>query len=233
MAQQLWAYAHPEMLVETGWLEHHLADGELRIVDCGYPAAYLRGHIPGSVGVEDNYWKAAVNPKHVLSPEEFAVRVGHLGISPDTFVVAYDDRGNRYAARLWWVFRYYGHARVAVLNGGWRKWLAERRPMTMDVPHIPEATYPVPFANPDLIATLEYVKSALKDSSKVVLDVRSREEHIGKDPRQNKRAGHMPGVTHLEWTDNLAPDGTFKPAQELREMYRKAGVAPEKEVLVH
>ena len=229
-------YVRPELLVETDWLEDHLDDPGLRIVDCDLPEAYNRVHIPGAVSVPDHYYKDPDTDRvHVMKPHQIAELMGSLGIGNDTLVVAYDTRGGVYAARLWWVLNYYGHTRVKVLNGGWRKWLREKRRMTDEVPRhvgVPGATF-VPRENRSLLATREDVLEGLSKEGHLVWDVRSREEYTGEERRGNKRRGHLKGAVHLEWVNTVNKDGTFKSGQELRQIMDSLGVTPEKTVTTH
>ena len=121
------------MLVETGWLAEHLDDPGLRIVDADFPHSYARAHIPGAVGqLADNInLKTASGEVFLMGPEQFAETMGRMGIGDDTLVVAYDGHMGLQAARLWWCLNYYGHTNVPAANGGWHKWLAEGRPVTM------------------------------------------------------------------------------------------------------
>lgn len=224
-------YAHPEYLVDCDWLQAHLGDPNVRIVDCGTMDAYLRAHIPGAVGVRDNYFKNPDDRVFVMTPEQFAAEMGFLGIGDDTEVIAY-DAGSVTAGRLWWCLNYYGHTKVRVLNGGWNLWLKEGRPITMEVPKVAPATF-TPKVNESFIATADYLLAALQRPDVVVLDVRSDGEWEGTNTRGNKRAGHIPGAVHIEWVNNLSPDDVrrFKSADELRQLYAAAGVTPEKEII--
>lgn len=232
-------YAHPELLAETSWLGEHLHDPDLRIVDAGPPDAYRRAHIPGAVGIPassspapPNYLKDPSNGIHVMIPEQFQGLMEELGIGNETLVVGYDERGGLYAARLWWALAYYGHTRAKVLNGGWQKWLGEGRPIATDLPTYPRARF-TPRVQPEVLCTTQELKGCVGKQGTVILDVRSEGEYTGAEPRQNKRAGHIPGAIHIEWLRNLTPELTFRPAAELRAMYEAAGVTPEKQIIAH
>jgi len=233
-------YAHPEMLVDTDWLAQHLDDPTVRIVDCDILDAYRRAHIPGAVAISgavatgDNYWKNPDDRVHVMTPEQFAERMSGLGIGDDTFVVAYDASRSHYAARLWWALTYYGHDKVAVLNGGWDKWVAEGRPVSLKEPQHPKAAF-TPQVRPEALATIDDMKNAIDKPEVVIWDVRSQGEYEGSNPRFNRRAGHIPGAVHMEWLNTITNDElrTFKPADELIETFKNMGLTPEKEVLTH
>ncbi|GIX46738.1 MAG: hypothetical protein KatS3mg131_0949 [Candidatus Tectimicrobiota bacterium] len=219
-------YAHPELLVDTAWLEAHLDDPGLRIVDCDPFDAYRRAHIPNAVGIRvhhyikhPDYPKDPVKHPHVAPPETMKAVMESMGIGDDTLVVAYDSNGSLWAARLWWVLNYYGHSQVKVLNGGWKKWFDEKRPLSIDRPPLPSVTF-TPRANPDLLCTLEDAKAKIGDPQVVFLDVRSDGEWNGTNDRGNRRVGRIPGAVHLEWLNFVTADRhqTFKPAEELRAM---------------
>src|SRR5262247_4036508 len=124
------AFAHPDQLVETDWVAAHAADPNVRIVDMR-SMGYQAGHVPGAVYLSPQAIRDANSPPTFLpTPAAFEQMMSKLGISNTTRVVAYDERGGIYAARLWWILNYYGHTNVAVLNGGWTKWTAENRATT-------------------------------------------------------------------------------------------------------
>ena len=128
-------YAAPEQLADTAWLAEHLEDPNLRIIDADVQAAYQRGHIPGAVLIPDNYEKDPDTGRVlILPPEKFSRMMEGLGVGDDTLVVAYDNSRSLYAGRLWWALQYYGHRNVKVLNGGWKKWLHEGRPVSLEPP---------------------------------------------------------------------------------------------------
>jgi len=227
-------YEHPELLVETQWLEDHLGDEGLRIVDCDSPDAYRRVHIPGSVNVGENSNVKGEDGVHVMQPEPLALFMGNLGITSDTLVVAYDSRNSLQAARFWWVLNYYGHTNVKVLNGGWRKWLYEGRPVTEGIPNITPTTF-APRPDPSLLVTGEELRSLVGESGPVIWDVRSEAEHTGENIRSNKYGGHIPGAVSMEWNSVVDDNkfGAFKPASEIRSMLESKGITPEKETYAY
>ena len=234
-------YARPELLVETGWLEAHLDDPNLRIVDCDVYDGYRRAHIPNAIGIrEHHYLKHPDYPNDptghplVAPPEEAARLFGSMGIGDDTTVITYDGSGGLYAARVWWVLNYYGHTQVKVLNGGWGKWLDEGRPATTDVPQPAQATF-TPRQQPDLVCMMDYGISQIGLRDTVFLDVRSDGEWDGSNDRGNRRRGHMPGAIHLEWLNFITKDKhqTIRPAHELRAMLEQQGVTPDKQVITY
>ena len=224
-------YSRPELLVEGAWLQAHLEDANLRVVDCDVRDAYRRAHIHGAVGVQDNYFKNPDDRRFLMTAAQFAATMSAMGIGDDTDVVAY-DAGSVTAGRLWWCLNYYGHTRVRVLDGGWNLWLKEGRPITMAEPKVRPATF-TPRVDDSLLATGDYVLAALQRPDVVILDVRSDGEWDGTNTRGNQRAGHIPGAVHIEWVNNLTPDDVrcFKSADDLRAMFAAAGVTPDKEVI--
>ncbi len=228
-------YSAPEQLADTGWLAEHLGDSNLRVVDADVQAAYQRGHIPGAVLIPDNYEKDPDTGRVlILPPEKFSKMMEDLGIGDDTLVIAYDNSRSLYAGRLWWAMRYYGHQEVKVLNGGWKKWLREGRPVSLDAPEprsgVTFTSRPDPFLN----VTTDELKERYNAPGTVVWDVRTRGEYTGENPRHNRRPGHIPGASHMEWVEMIDPEtDMFKPAEEMRRLLTEKGITPEKEVFAH
>lgn len=228
-------YPRRELLAETDWLAERLDDPSIKIVDCDEFPAYQRLHIQNAIGLRVHHYLKDEGGVHLMPPEEFAQVMSRHGISNEHTVVAYDGMGGLYAARLWWALDYYGHSRCKVLNGGFRKWFQEGRPVTMEQPLVERTTFQ---ASPgsDCLCRLDDVREAIGRDDTVIWDVRARAEYTGDDPRQNKRGGHIPGAVNLEWLDLTAPplrSGLLLPAQEIRRKLEAAGITPDKKVLVH
>jgi len=225
-------YARPEFLADGDWLEAHLGDPNVRVVDCDVRDAYRRAHIPGAVCPADNYFKNPDDRRFIMTPDQFAAEMRRLGIGDETLVVAYDANGSLTAGRLWWCLNYYGHENVKVLNGGWNLWLKEERPITAAEPKVEAGPF-TPRVNDSHVATADYVLAQLGKPDVVILDVRSDGEWEGTNTRGNKRQGHMPGAVHLEWLNNVEADDVkcFKSPDELRQMFEAAGITPEKEII--
>jgi thiosulfate/3-mercaptopyruvate sulfurtransferase len=221
-------------LVETDWLDDHLTDSNVRIVDArwrgdgsGY-RLYEKGHIPGAVYLD---WQKDLNHRVgrvedlLLPPDKFATVMERSGIDNRSMVIAYADLDHSGAARLWWALRLYGHSPVAVLNGGIDKWIAEDRPLSKEVEQ-PAPTDFRPDPQPDWLATLQEIRRAVAEPATNVrfIDTRPPEQYIGKavwTPMgsrflesgqdwlliggQRMRAGHIPGARHLESSGNLDP----------------------------
>jgi thiosulfate/3-mercaptopyruvate sulfurtransferase len=215
-------------LISTADLALHLADPSLVVVDVrhdlGQPdtwgeAEYRRAHIPGARFVHMDGDLAApktgMNGRHPLpSAEASAALFGRLGVDASKQVVAYDQGPGSYAARLWWMLRWLGHDAVAVLDGGYAVWEREGRPVTTDVPAVVPASF---IARPSApVVDVATVAATLGSPSMLLVDARGRERFRGDVEPIDKVAGHIPGAINRPYTDNLAADGRFKPARELR-----------------
>lgn len=230
------SYAHPELLADSEWLAERLDDPSIRIVDCDEFPAYQRLHIRDAVGLKvHHYLKDPANDTYLMEPEGFARTMSAHGIGNEHTVVAYDGMGGLYAARLWWALDRYGHSNCKVLNGGFEKWFEEGRPVSRDQPRVGRANFEVRPGS-DCLCRIDEMREAIGRDDTVIWDVRSRGEHTGDDPRQNKRGGHIPGAIHLEWLDLVAQparSGLLLPPDEMRRKLEAAGITPEKQVLVH
>jgi thiosulfate/3-mercaptopyruvate sulfurtransferase len=240
-----------DSLAQTEWLAEHLDDPTLRIVDIrGYvkkrdlgngrqeadylPARdeYDEAHLPGAVYVD---WTRDIAdpddtvPVQIAPPDRFAALMGSLGIGDGTHVVVYDHAGGQFATRLWWALTYYGHDRVSVLDGGWRKWTAEGRPTTAEVPD----PHPAPFdprPRPGLRAEAEEVLAASRGGSAFILDARDEGQYTGAVARGEGRAGRVPGAEHLHADTLLDPkSGTFRSYRDLHVKLREAGVPEDRD----
>ena len=240
-------------LVETGWLQDHLEDPDLRVVDIrGYvkktdlgdgrqraeylPAReeYDEAHVPGALFVD---WTRDITdpddpvPAQVSPPGRFAALMGSLGVGDETHVVVYDHAGGQFATRLWWALTYYGHDRASVLDGGWRKWTAEGRPTTAEVPNPEPATF-TPKTRNGWRKEAEEVLSASRTGEALVLDARDEGQYTGAVTRGEVLPGHVPGARHLHADGLFGPDGTFLSDEELEEKLRGAGVPEDRETPV-
>lgn len=231
--QNTGAYARPELLVDTAWLAQHLADANVRVVDIR-ARGYGDGHIPEAVFVDSNWIRNPKAPPTFLpTPQEFEALMSKLGISNNTRVIAYDERGGIYAARLWWILNYYGHTNVALLDGGWIKWSAEQRAANSAVP----APAPTAFkVKPGTVkvATAEQVKSAINSTSMKLIDARTQGEIDGKDLRNIKRGGFIESSIPVYWEDTLDPvTKAFKPAADIAKVYRDRGITAADSITVY
>jgi len=226
-------YARPELLVDTAWLAQHLSDSNVRIVDIR-ARGYADGHIPEAVFVDSNWIRNPKAPPTFLpTPQEFEALMSRLGISNNTRVIAYDERGGIYAARLWWILNYYGHSNVALLDGGWVKWMAEQRVTNATMPAPAAAAFKVKPGTVK-VATADQVKAAINSTSMKLIDARTQGEIDGKDLRNIKRGGFIESSVPVYWEDTLDPTTkAFKPAAEIARLYRDKGITAADNVTVY
>ena len=229
-------YARPEILAEPDWLWEHRDDPGVRVVDCGSADAYARAHIPAAVSLGVDGWlKEPEGGVHVMGREMFAELMIKLGVSDDTTIISYDDFNTTYATRLWWVLNYYGHTAAKVLNGGWRRWLTEVRPIT----HPQTTPGPGRFtarANEEVMCRLDYLRERYDDPTVQILNVLPPAHYRGEtNPFGNKRVGHIPGSVNVPIEEFMTDDdrGVFKSAWELRAILEKGLLSADKETVVH
>jgi thiosulfate/3-mercaptopyruvate sulfurtransferase len=218
-----------KLLVTAEELAKHLDDPSWVVFDTRHeltaPGAgrehYAEGHIPGAYFLDTDEDlagpKTGSNGRHPLPDmQAFAARINQCGVTPSTQVVAYDDLGGNFAVRLWWMLRWLGHERVALLDGGWPLWLRERRPVSKEVT-APRAGSFVP--KPRLGATVDvhFVERFSEDPAAMLIDARAAARYSGANETIDPVAGHIPGAINRFWQRNLEPDGRFKDPAELRE----------------
>jgi thiosulfate/3-mercaptopyruvate sulfurtransferase len=224
------AYAK-DVLVETDWVRQHLDDDTIRIVEVDEnPALYEEAHIPGAIGFD---WKKDLQDqvkRDFLGPEEFGELMGGRGVSNEHTIVLYGDRNNWFAAYTYWYFKYYGHDKVLLMNGPREKWISEGCPTSSDVPDYEPTTFTAKPGDESIRAKRDEVMAQLGGGSKLV-DVRSPAEYSGEliamagyEQEGAQRAGHIPGAASIPWAQAVKEDGTFKDADELRELYGGKGV---------
>ena len=244
MADATTDYAHPEVLVTTDWVAEHQNDPQVRIMDVSEDVLlYETGHIPGAVKIDwlGDLWDDTI--REFIQPDELAELFGRLGVSNDTTVVLYGDKNNWWASYAFWFFKYSGHDNLKLMNGGRAKWTAENRPLTTDVPDITSASYTAGQRDPELRAFRDDVLKHLekvKAGTGAMVDVRSPGEfkgdvtHMPDYPQEGVlRGGHIPGAQSIPWAQAVAEDGTFKSADELRELYEPKGVTGDKEIIAY
>jgi len=235
-------YATPSVLVSTEWVEQHLEDFDVCVVESNEdPLVYPSGHIPGAVEID---WTRDLNDplrRDYIETVGFAGLLGKMGITPDTTVVFYGDKHNWWAAYAYWVFQLFGHSKAKLMDGGRLKWEQEGRQLTREVPVVAATEYPkVPRDDAPIRAFREEVLVHV-DSGKALVDVRSPEEYTGERlhmpdyPNEGAlRGGHIPGAKNVPWARAVHQDGTFKTADELRAIYiEEQGLQPDEEVVAY
>ena len=239
------SYARPEVLVETDWVAARTNDPEVRVVEVDYdPAAnYDVGHIPGAVLFD---WRKDINDpvrRDILSREALSALLQKSGISPATVVVLYGDFNNWFAAFALWVLAYYGVRNLRILNGGRKKWIAEDRPLTKEVPKPAPTKFQVREPDPKLRVFLDDVRAALPEvrSGKLALvDVRGPKEFSGEitappeyPTEHAQRCGHIPGAKNVPWAQAVKDDSTFKSREELEALYHAQGIRASTPVITY
>lgn len=204
------------------------------------PLLYSAGHIPGAVQVDwmTNFLDPVI--RDLITPSSFARLCSNLGITPETMVIFYGDQSNWWACHALWVFHYFGHTRCCIMDGGRAKWLNERKPISWDVPSYTPTEYPVPTVNKTIRAWRDDVLDHIRQGKKLV-DVRSKAEYDGLmthpadyPTEAAMRAGHIPGAVNIPWGTAVRSDGTFKPADELRQIYcTEGGLDPSDDIIVY
>jgi thiosulfate/3-mercaptopyruvate sulfurtransferase len=230
-------YANPEALVSTAWLAERLTAPDVRIVDASWylpqlkrdaKAEYRAAHIPGAVFFDIDEIADTANPlPHMLpSPEKFTSRMRKLGLGDGSRIVVYDGSGvNSSAPRAWWMFRVFGHRDVAVLDGGFRKWQAEGRPIE-DLPPVPRERHFTARFDRTLVRDIDQMQANLAAGREQVVDARARGRFLGSEPepRPGLRGGHIPGSRNLPFQELVDADGTMLNAATLRKRVAEAGI---------
>jgi thiosulfate/3-mercaptopyruvate sulfurtransferase len=224
-------YAHPEVLVSTEWAAAHAKDPDVRVAEVDVDTkAYDEGHVPSAVGWAWNTQLCDTLRRDILSKEQFEELMSSAGVTPSTTLVIYGDNNNWFAAWAFWQAKVYGHQDVRLMNGGRKKWLAEGRELTKDVPEVRRTYYQAKSADLSLRAFLPEVQAASSNRSAAMVDVRSPQEFTGEIlappglPETCQRGGHIPGARNIPWGKAANEDGTFKSADELRALYSAEGI---------
>jgi len=234
-------YVHPEVLVDAAWVESHIGDPNVRLIEVDVDTkAYNEGHIPGAVAFN---WQKELQDQIVRSPisqEKLEELLSNAGVSNDTTVVFYGDNNNWFAAWALWILKYYGHNDVRLLDGGRVKWLADKRELTTEVPSYPKTNYKAKSPDTSIRAFRDQILSELGRSGLALVDVRSPGEFSGELlapanlPQEGaQRGGHIPGAANVPWASAVREDGTFKSAEELKAIYEGKGVTPDKDVIAY
>ncbi len=235
------SYAHPEYLVDTEWVAQHKDDPTVRILESDEdPLLYAIGHIPGAAQVD--WFSTLQHPlrRDFLTKEQFEEVASKLGITNDTTVVFYGDKSNWFACYALWLFQYYGHQNVRIMNGGRAKWEQENRPLVKDVSSFSATSYKAKEADKSIRAFRDDVFKQI-DAKKPLVDVRSPKEYSGEllhmpnYPQEGAtRGGHIPGAASIPWAQAVnEADSTFKTAEELKTLYEGKNIKPDGEIIAY
>jgi thiosulfate/3-mercaptopyruvate sulfurtransferase len=227
-------YNNPRLLVSPQDLDGELKRPQaLLLVDLRPAEEFASRHLPGAVHLD--LFGLSIVDTDPAPLSAFFWMIEHLfasrGVSGDVRVVVYDDTSGIRAARAFWFLEFFGHPSVRVLDGGFQAWAREGLPTTTEA-RKPTPTEWTGSRHENILATWQDVSDRLEKSESAIIDTRSDGEYCGTNVRA-ARGGAVPGAVHLEWTNNLGPDGAFKPAGELRAMYEGVGVMPEREVVTY
>jgi thiosulfate/3-mercaptopyruvate sulfurtransferase len=229
-----------DVLVDTQWVEDHLDDDSIRIVEVDEnPALYAEAHIPGAIGFD---WQKDLQDqvkRDFLGPEDFGNLFGANGVSNDHTVVLYGDRNNWFAAYTYWYLKYYGHYRVLLMNGPREKWIEEGRPTSRDAPSHAATTFTARGPDQSIRAVRDEMLQLVGTDTRLV-DVRSPQEFSGEliamagyEQEGAQRAGHIPGAISVPWAQAVQEDGTFKPVDQLRELYESKGALDGNDIVAY
>jgi len=235
-----------EVLVSTDWVLENLNNPNVRIVEVNEDILlYDTGHIPGAVKID---WHTELNDSIIrdfIDEKKFEELCSSKGISNDTTVVFYGDKNNWWACYAFWVFKLFGHKECRIMDGGRKKWLAEGKPVTRDIPTYPRTSYKANPRNDKEIRAfkdeiLELYRSGRLGKDVKLVDVRSVQEYTGQlihmpdYPQEGAlRGGHIPTAINIPWARNVNEDGTFKSVEELKKMYEELDITPDKEVIAY
>lgn len=236
-------YAHPEVLTDTETVAKNLGNSSIKIIEVDYDPenAYRQGHIQNASLI---WWKRDINDpvtRDIISKSQFEELMSRNGMTSDSEVILYGDFNNWFAAFVFWIFKYYGHEKVKIMNGGRKKWEMEKKPYTKEEPQIQKTKYVSKPPNEGMRAYLFDVRRALDKKDTVLVDVRSPKEFSGEItappeyPMEHaQRGGHIPGANNIPWATAVNDtDGTFKAVEELKKNYEPKGVTPDKDVICY
>ena len=232
-----------QSVVSSAWLYEHLEDEQIAIADCRFSLTepslgrqqYQTAHIPGAYYLDLNQDLSSPLSKHggrhpLPNPDKLADKLSAMGIDSQTLVVAYDDSRFAFAARLWWLLRYMGHQRVAVLDGGFQSWVNAGYPVTNVIPPSKEGNF-IPHLEPSRVVDIEHVR-ARKDLPNVALvDARESDRYLGEREPIDPIAGHIPGAVNYPWQEVTDAQGNLKSVAEQRDRWQNLEQA--EEILVY
>jgi thiosulfate/3-mercaptopyruvate sulfurtransferase len=229
------------VLVGTDWLADHLGDEALVVAEVDEnPDVYDEGHIPGAVKL---HWREDLQDpleRDLIEKEAFEELLGGLGIANDTTLVVYGDKNNWFAAYAYWYLKIYGHRDVRILDGGRQKWIDEGRELSTETPSPSPKTYSAADRDESIRAYRDAVRDQIGAQERALVDVRSPQEYSGElisppgyEQEGAQRGGHIPTAQSIPWAQAVRDDGTFKPADELKQLYEGKGVTSDKAVTAY
>jgi thiosulfate/3-mercaptopyruvate sulfurtransferase len=233
-------YANPGSLVDTSWLEEHLNDKDLAIVEVDEDtSAYEKGHVPNAISIN---WETELHDlprRDFISSEQLGKLLGQKGISNDQTIILYSGNNNWFAAYAYWLLKYRGVDNVKLLNGGRKKWELESRSFNQEQPNRQSVSFQVGSEHPEYRILRDDVLTRVSAGTAWV-DVRSPEEFRGEllapphlPQEQAQVPGHIPGASNITWSKTVNEDGTFKTPDELRKLYEAEGITSDKDVVTY
>ena len=234
-------YANPDVVVSTDWVAENLDNPGVRLVEVDVDTeAYATGHIPGAVGWNWTTQLEAQVQRDIPSHEDWQELLRASGIGNDTKIVLYGDNNNWFATFAYWLARMFGHEDAVIVNGGRKKWELEGRPLVTEVPAVERTDYQAGSLDEGRRALYDDVRQHIRQAGAALVDVRSPAEFTGEIiappglPETAQRAGRIPGATNVPWLSAVnEEDGTFKSADELREVYEGKGMTADRDIVVY
>ena len=234
-------YSNPDALVETDWLEQQGDSTDVAILEVDEDTtAYEKGHIPNAISID---WANELHDlprREFVTSEQLAKLLGEKGVSSDQTIVLYSGNNNWFAAYAYWLFKYRGVENVKLLNGGRKKWELESRLLTQDAPNRSTATFSIGAEVPEFRILRDEVIERATRGNEAWVDVRSPEEFRGEllapphlPQEQAQVPGHIPGASNITWSKAVNEDGTFKSADDLKDLYAAEGITSDKEVVTY
>src|SRR5712692_798216 len=236
------SYAHPELLVSTQWVQEHLNDPKVRIVEVDYDptANYQLGHVPGAVLFD---WRKDLNhplQRDIVAKEQLEELFSRTGIGEETKIVLYGDFNNWFAGYAFWDLQYYGVKNVVLMNGGRKKWIDEDMPLSKDAPHYSPTRFRASAPDENIRVYLRQALELYNKPNVKLVDVRSPKEFTGEilappeyPTEHAQRGGHIPGAVNIPWSQAVKEDGTFKTYEEIKKLYENQGVTADKDIVAY
>jgi len=236
------SYFRPDSLCDTSWVQENLSNQNVIIIEVDYDpeTAYNEGHLPNAHLV---WWKKDINDarrRDILNKQQFEELMSRVGATSDSELILYGDFNNWFAAFAFWVFDYYGQKKLKIMNGGRKKWEAERKEYTKSLPRPKKTSYHATPQNEGIRAYFSDVRRELESTETTLVDVRSPNEFAGEItapqeyPMEHaQRGGHIPHAKNIPWLQALKDDGTFKDPEDLKKLYIEKGVTPDKNIICY